>query len=216
MDNIKILIADDHAMIRDGLKLLFSRNKDFSIVGEAASGADVVEKFKATDPDLVILDISMPDMNGMEAAKEILVINPLARIIILSMYNEEEYISYCIEAGVKGYVVKSEVSSELEYAVNAVIKGSTYFSQKAQEVIFKKYSRNIARKRKEEEIKLTVREMEIVKLISEGLTSNQIADKLFISPRTVDTHRANLMKKLNVKNSIELIKKMDRIGILNH
>jgi DNA-binding NarL/FixJ family response regulator len=214
MQKAKVFIADDHEMIRDGLKMLLSKNSDLKLVGEAGKGSEVLQKFTEVDADLLILDISMPDMNGMDVADKILSEQPDAKIIVLSMYNDEEYISRCIEHGVKGYVVKSEASSELLHAVNTVLKGGSYFSQQAQNVIFKKYTTNAIRKRKEADIKLTTREIEIVKLISQGLTSNGIAEKLFISPRTVDTHRANLMKKVGAKNSIELLKKMEKMGAL--
>jgi DNA-binding NarL/FixJ family response regulator len=215
MHKSKILIADDHSMIRDGVKTLLSKNKELTVVGEASNGRDAVEKFFILHPDLVILDISMPEMNGMEASQEILKENPEAKIIILSMYDDEDYISRCMEYGVKGYVIKNETGEELDYAVKTVLKGQNYFSSQVQQAIFKKYSNNVTKKKeKESDIKLTSRETEIVKLISDGLTSQQMADKLFISPRTVETHRANLMKKTGVKNSIELVKKMEKIGVL--
>src|SRR6478609_7417816 len=210
----KILIADDHAMIRDGVKTLLKQNKDCQVVGEAVNGNEAIEKYETLKPDLVILDISMPDMNGMEAANTIIKNHPEARVIILSMYDDEDYISQCIEYGVKGFVVKSESGSELNYAIKSVLEGRNYFSQRVQEVIVKKYTSGVKRKSKEPEVKLTSRELEIIKLISEGLTSHQIADKLFISPRTVETHRANLMKKMDVKNSIELVKKVEKMGVI--
>jgi DNA-binding NarL/FixJ family response regulator len=210
----KILIADDHAMIRDGVKTLLKQNKECSVVGEAVNGAEAITKYKSLKPDLAILDISMPEMNGMEAAREIIKLHPEARIIILSMYDDEDYISQCIEYGVKGFVVKSESGNELNYAIKSVLEGRSYFSHHVQEVIVKKYTSGVKRKPKEPEIKLTNREIEIIKLISDGLTSHQIADKLFISPRTVETHRANLMKKVGVKNSIELVKKVEKLGVM--
>jgi DNA-binding NarL/FixJ family response regulator len=210
----KILIADDHALIRDGVKTLLKQNKDCQVVGEAMNGIEAIEKYQVLKPDLAILDISMPDMNGMEAANEIIKKNPEARVIILSMYDDEDYISQCIEYGVKGFVVKSESGKELNYAIKSVLAGRNYFSQRVQEVIVKKYTTGVKKKPKEPEVKLTSREIEITKLISEGLTSQEIADKLFISPRTVETHRANLMKKVGVKNSIELVKKVGTMGVI--
>jgi DNA-binding NarL/FixJ family response regulator len=214
MTKHKILIADDHAMIRDGVKTLLKQNKDCQLAGEAVNGIEAIEQFKSLRPDLVILDISMPYLNGMEAAREIIKVDPNARIIILSMYDDEDYISQCIESGVKGFVVKSESGNELNYAIKSVLDGRTYFSQRVQEVIVKKYTSGVKRRPKESDVKLTSREVEITKLISEGLTSHQIADKLFISPRTVETHRANLMKKMGVKNSIELVKKVEKMGVI--
>lgn len=216
MHKAKILIADDHVMIRDGIKSLLSKNKELCVVGEAQNGVEALQKYKTLKPDLLIMDISMPEMNGMDASREILKDDPDAKIIILSMYDDEDYISRCMEQGVKGYVVKNETGDELIYAVTTILKGQTYFSSQVQQVIFRKYSTTVAKKKSSvPEIKLTAREVEIVKLIAEGLTSQQIANKLFISPRTVETHRANLMKKTGAKNSIELIKKVEMIDV-NH
>lgn len=209
-----IFIVDDHEMIREGMKLILSRNQDIQVIGEASCGKEAMEKFRTLSPDITILDISMPDMTGMDVAQRMLEEDPEAKIIMLSMYNDEDYISRCIEHGVKGYVIKSEASSELLHAVNTILNGNSYFSQQAQQTIFKKYSTNVITKRKVVDVKLTTREIEITRLIAEGLTSIQIADRLFISPRTVDTHRANLMKKVGVKNSIELLRKMEKIGVL--
>jgi DNA-binding NarL/FixJ family response regulator len=215
MPKHKILIADDHAMVRDGVKNLIQQNKDLTVIGEARSGNETLELYEKLKPDLLIMDISMPDMNGMEVSRTILAKNPNANIVILSMYDDEDYISRCLEYGVKGYVVKNESGSELEYAIRSVLQGKNYFSRQAQDVIFKKYSQNVTRKKpREEEISLTKREVEIVRLISEGLTSQQMADRLFISPRTVETHRANLMKKMSVKNAIELVKKAQQLDLL--
>lgn len=215
MQKHRILIADDHSMVRDGVKNLVSQNKELIVVGEAASGAQVLELFDSLKPDLLIMDISMPDMNGMEVSKQILANNPQANIVILSMYDDEDYISRCLEYGVKGYVIKNESGSELDYAIRSVLSGKNYFSRQAQDVIFRKYSNNVAKKKqREDQVKLTKREIEIIKLIAEGMTSQEMADKLFISPRTVETHRANLMKKIGVKNAIELVKKAKQLDLL--
>lgn len=215
MQKYKILIADDHPMIRDGVRNLIKQNKDLIVIGEARNGEETLIEYVTKQPDLLILDISMPDKNGMDISREILEQNPDAKIIMLSMYDDEDYISRCLECGVKGYVVKNESGAELEYAIQAVIQGNNYFSRQAQDVIFKKYSQNVTRKRqRDEEISLTNRETEIIELIAEGLTNQQMADKLFISPRTVETHRANVMKKVGVKNAVELIKKANQYGII--
>jgi DNA-binding NarL/FixJ family response regulator len=217
MPKHKILIADDHAMVRDGVKNLIHQNKDLTVIGEARSGNETLELYDKLQPDLLIMDISMPDINGMEVSRTILARNPNANIVILSMYDDEDYISRCLEYGVKGYVVKNESGSELDYAIKSVLQGKNYFSRQAQDVIFKKYSQNVSKKKQKEEdaINLTKREIEIIKLIADGLTSQQMADRLFISPRTVETHRANLMKKLTVKNAIELVKKAQQLNLLS-
>jgi DNA-binding NarL/FixJ family response regulator len=215
MKKFKILIADDHSLIREGVKTLITRNKNITIVGEAANGNQAVELYEKLSPDLVILDISMPQKNGMEAAQEILAADENANIVMLSMYDDEDYISKCIELGVKGYVIKNESGNELEYAIQAVLNGKTYFSQQAHEVIFRKYTQRISKKKETSSmVSVTKREIEIIKLIAEGLTSQEMANKLFISPRTVETHRSNLMKKMGVKNSIELVRKAQQAELL--
>jgi DNA-binding NarL/FixJ family response regulator len=211
----KILIADDHAMIRDGVKSLLKQNKEYVIAGEAVSGRQAIDKFNELQPDLLILDISMPDMNGMEVSKTILEQDVAANIIILSMYDDEDYITRCMELGVKGYVVKNESGNELDHAIKSVLNGKTYFSNQVQQVIFKKYSQNVVRKKEKQDlIKPTKREVEIIKLISEGLTSQEMADRLFISLRTVETHRGNLLKKMGVKNAVELIRKAQQMELI--
>jgi len=209
------MLADDHAMIRAGVKNLLKESKDITIVGEAENGRQAIDLYEELKPDLIILDISLPDMNGMEVTQKILAFDANANILMLSMYDDEDYVGRCIENGVKGYVVKNESGQELEYAVHTILEGKTYFSQQVHKVILNKYKRGVVKKKeRHEDIKLTAREIEIVKLIDDGLTSVQMADKLFISPRTVETHRANLMKKFAVKNSIELVKKARQINIL--
>lgn len=208
----KVLIADDHAILRDGIRSLVSRIKNMKVVGEASGGQEAIDMFAALKPNLLILDISMPDKNGMEVSKEILEASPDANIIILSMYDDEDYINRCLELGVKGYVVKNESGTELEFAIRSVLEGKNYYSSQVQKVIFRKHSQTVNRSRQREKIKLTQREIEIIRLISQGFTSQEMADKLFISPRTVDTHRANLLKKCNVKNSMELINKLASLG----
>jgi len=216
MRKFKIMLADDHALIRSGVRNLLKLSKDIEVIAEAENGRQAIDLFEEVRPDLIILDISMPDMNGMDAGLKILEIDPSANILMLSMYDDEDYVSRCIENGVKGYVVKSESGQELEYAVRTILQGKTYFSRQAQEVILNKYKQTVARKRdRQESVKLTAREIEIIKLIDDGLTSQQMADKLFISPRTVETHRANLMKKFAVKNAIELVKRARQLHIVS-
>lgn len=210
-----ILIADDHAMIRQGVRSLLSRNEQWHVVGEAVNGREAIEHYNDLKPDLIILDISMPEVNGMDVAQKILDDHEDAKIIVLSMYNDDDYISKCMEHGIRGYVVKSETGGQLEEAVKTVLRGEVYFSNEAQKAILKRYSNTLTRKKNtESSIRLTAREIEIVKLIGEGMTNQQMADRLFISQRTVETHRANLMKKVGVKNAIELVKKVERLGLI--
>lgn len=214
MCKVEILIADDHAMIRQGVKSLLSRNAQWNVVGESVNGREAIQHFHELRPDLMILDISMPEVNGMDVAKHILTGNQDAKIIILSMYNDDDYISKCLEHGVRGYVVKSETGDQLEQAVETVLRGECYFSSDVQKSIVKRYSNDLAKKKTPDVERLTVREIEIVKLIGEGLTNQVMADRLFISARTVETHRANLMKKMGAKNAIELVNKVKRLGVI--
>lgn len=213
MTKYKILLADDHVMIREGIKILLKKNKEYDVIGEAVNGLDAIEKFKELKPDLVILDISMPELSGMDTAKQLLKIDPDALIIILSMFDDEDYIRLCIEIGVKSYVVKSESSEELVDSIKYVLAGETYFSSQVQQVVMKKYTRGVKSNKNQMRVKLTEREIEIVKLISDGLTSHEIASKLFISSRTVETHRSNLLSKVDAKNSMEMLKKLDDLDI---
>src|SRR6478736_292104 len=216
MTKHKIILVDDHALIRSGVKNLLKQSRDMAVIGEAETGLQAIDLYEELKPDLIVLDISLADMNGMDVSQKILEIDPNANILMLSMYDDEDYVSRCIENGVKGYVVKSESSQELEYAVRTILQGKTYFGRKAQELILNKYKRGLVKKKERtDNLKLTPREIEIIKLIDDGLTSNEMANKLFISPRTVETHRANLMKKFAVKNSIELVKKARNLQIIS-
>jgi len=215
MSKFKILIADDHAMIRNGIKTMLKENKNYVVAGEATNGEEAVEKFKSLTPDLTILDISMPGLNGMEAAKEILQQKSDAKIVILSMFDDEDYINRCMEVGVMGYVIKNESVNELEYAVTSALQGKVYYSSQVQQSLFKKFtSNNKAKRNHEPNLRLTNREIEIIRLIAEGFTSQEMASKLFISPRTVETHRANLMKKTGVKNVVELVRKAQELELI--
>ncbi len=203
-------------MVRAGIRSLLAKNEELEIVGEAASGTETIDIYNSLNPDLLIMDISMPNKNGMEVAEELLSADPEARIIILSMYDDEEYINKCIELGVRGYVIKSESSDELEYAIKSALNDKLYFSNQAQKVIFSKYAirKSDGQRKERNTYQLTAREKEVIKLISEGMTSNQMAEKLIISPRTVETHRAKVMKKLGVKNVVELLKEIEKSNIL--
>lgn len=211
----RILIVDDHALIRDGIKNLIRTNPDYLVSAEAEDGVQAIRIYKEIQPDIVIMDLSMPFKGGMEASKEILTLDANAKILILSMYEDEDYISQCMKIGVKGFVVKNESGVELLKAIGTILEGKNYFSTRVQQVIVNQYAnQNIRSNRLDDDVKLTNREIEIVKLIAEGLTSGEVANKLFISQRTVETHRANLMKKLGVKNAIELVKRVEKLHLI--
>jgi DNA-binding NarL/FixJ family response regulator len=213
MDKIRILLVDDHAVFRQGLMSLLREEEYVEEITEAHTGEHGVRQYKQLLPDIVVVDMSMPDMNGIEVSKKILAINPQASIIILSMHDGSEYISRCMELGVKGYIVKTEHVQEVKKAIRSVMGGQLYFGPTAQKAIFEKFSLS-SYKKNSKLTQLTEREREILLEIQRGLTSQQIADKLFISHRTVETHRTNLFKKCNAKNSIDLIRKVEELGLL--
>ena len=214
---LKILLADDHQLVRNGIRMFLESEKDFEVTAEANNGNDAIEKNKDFKPDLVLLDISMPEKNGLEAAPEILSASNKPKIIMLSMYLDEQYINSCMEAGVHGYIHKGADQDELINGVKKVMEGTSFYSKDVRDVMVNNYISSLKKKKQQlaqPEIKLTKRELEVIKLIMKGYTSNQIAEELFISNRTVDTHRANLMQKLDVKNSIELINKVTEENLL--
>ena len=214
-DNLKIALVDDHSLIRDGIKslLLSSQNKNLNII-EGSNGKDALEIVKKNKPDIMVLDISMPDMNGMQVAEEIIGSEDDIKVIMLSMYSDYEYVSHCIEIGVHGYILKGE-GHEIIDALESLSTGRPYYSSGVRDLIVSQYTAKVRKKNTEEEkIILTNREKEVIKHVVDGLTSLEIADILFISARTVDTHRSNIMKKLKVKNSIALINKVKDMALL--
>jgi DNA-binding NarL/FixJ family response regulator len=202
MEKIRIIITDDHQLFRNGLKILLNAFPDFEVVGEALNGHEFIEIIKNTNAEIALMDINMPEMDGIEATRRGLKINPHINVIALSMYGEEEYYYKMIDAGAKGFLLKDSNINEVREAILTVIKGGSYFSQELLYNVIQKI------KHRENEIKmanLSKREKEILIKICEGLSNQEIADTLFISKRTVDKHRANLLSKTNSKNTASLI-----------
>ncbi|HPY67795.1 MAG TPA: response regulator transcription factor [Bacteroidales bacterium] len=202
MEKIRIIITDDHQLFRNGLKILLNAFPDFEVVGEALNGHEFIEIIKNTNAEIALMDINMPEMDGIEATRRGLKINPKINVIALSMYGEEEYYYKMIDAGAKGFLLKDSNINEVREAILTVIKGGSYFSQELLYNVIQKI------KHRENEIKmanLSKREKEILIKICEGLSNQEIADTLFISKRTVDKHRANLLSKTNSKNTASLI-----------
>jgi DNA-binding NarL/FixJ family response regulator len=209
MKTIKIVLADDHELVREGLKNVLEQQKGFKIVAQAANGKEAVEKTAAYKPDVVLLDISMPVLSGVETVKILRHDFPHVKIIMLSMHNDAAHINQCIDNGADGYLVKSEGSAEMIKAITTVMDGRQFFSAEATKVILESALKLRAQKNSQHSTidELTDREKEVLKYIATGASNHEIADTLFISFRTVETHRANLMKKLYAKNSIELVNK---------
>jgi DNA-binding NarL/FixJ family response regulator len=194
----KIIIVDDHKLFRNGLRFILSEIEGVEIVGEASNGKEFLELLKFLKPDLVLMDISMPVMNGVEASREALEKYPNLKILVLSMFGEDAYYNTMIDIGVKGFILKDSDNSELKNAIQSILKGNNYFSQD----LLLKLIRN---KTSAPSIKLSRRESEILTLICKGYSTNLISEQLHISHRTVERHRASLLSKTDSSNSISLV-----------
>ncbi len=206
MAAISVLIADDHEIVRFGISTYLSSSKDIEIVGEASTGEECIKLFKETHPDICILDIDMPDKNGIETAKEIRELEEETKILILSMHINEDILREALEANINGYLLKNTEKADLLHGIRAIVKGQQVFSDPISDLMKKSFLRKNDQAGSFDHHHITEREQEILQLIVDGLTSKQIAKKLYISPRTVDTHRANLMEKLKLNNIAELVR----------
>ena len=206
MVKTRILLADDHDIVRKGLRYLLGKYNDLEIVGEAVDGRQTVRLVEAVNTDIVIMDIGMPLLNGIDAAAQIVKQNPRIGVIILSMHSDEDYVLRALNAGVKGYLLKDTVESDLLPAIDAVRKGRTFFSSAVTDVMQEDYVRQLQSKGlKDSYYLLTDREREILQLLAEGKSNKEVAGVLDLSPLTVETHRANLMQKLNLHSTAEIV-----------
>jgi DNA-binding NarL/FixJ family response regulator len=212
---IRILLADDHNIMRRGLRLLLERQPGFEVVGEAADGRQAVEQAEATRPDIVILDIAMPNMSGIEAAQRISPLLPHAAIVILSMHSDEGYVLRALKAGAKGYILKDSAENDLIEAIRAVSAGKAFFSPEISNILVEDYVREMRRRGAEDSYELlTSREREILQMLAEGKSNKDIATLLNLSLYTVETHRRNLQDKLNLHSVAELILYAVRKGLI--
>lgn len=202
MEKIHIIITDDHQLFRNGLKILLNAFPEFEVTGEASDGSEFLNILKNTPADVVLMDINMPEMDGIEATRRALKMFPELDVIALSMYGEEEYYNKMVDAGAKGFLLKDSNISEVKEAILTVRKGGSYFSQ---ELLYHVIQKIKHRENESKATNLSKREKEILFKICEGLSNHEIADSLFISKRTVDKHRANLLGKTNSKNTASLI-----------
>ncbi len=204
MENkVRLIIVDDHEIFRKGLIMVVNKFKDVEVVAEASNGKEFLSILEKQEIDMVFMDIEMPLMNGIEATKVALEKYPELKIVALSMFGEEEYLKHMLDAGVKGFLLKNVSKETLERAILAVASGNNYFSEELLHFFTKKYISSD--KPENDEIKLTKRELEVLQLIAKGLTDQEIADTLFISQRTVNGHRANLISKTGSKNTVNLL-----------
>lgn len=216
MKQIRILLADDHNVIRRGLRLLLESQPGFSVVAEAADGRQAVEQALATKPDVVVLDISMPQLSGTEAAQRITESLPGTAIVVLSMHSDEGYVLRALRAGAKGYLVKDSAEGDLIEAIRAVSQGRSFFSPEISRMLVEDYIREIrARGVNDSYELLTAREREILHLLAEGKSNKDIAALLNLSLFTVETHRRNLQEKLNLHSIAELILYAVRKGVIS-
>jgi DNA-binding NarL/FixJ family response regulator len=218
MKTTKILIVDDHEVVRDGLKNILTSLDNITIAGEAGNGEDAVKMYSSLKPDLVIMDISMPGMNGIEATRVIKEKDPDARILILTMHDNQEYLNQIIRSGAKGFILKNTDKEELLDAVRTVAGGDNFFSKDISKLIIDNYIRTAKETEKTDaykEVPLTKREIEILKLIASGYSNQEIANILYISYNTVDTHRKNIMHKLAIKNTAGLVRYAIEKGLIS-
>lgn len=201
-----VLIADDHEIVRYGISTFLSSSEDIEIVGEASTGEECIELFKKTNPDICLLDIGMPDKNGIETARLIRSLNKETKILILSMHINKQILNDVLEAGINGYLLKNTDKADILNGIRAIMKGQQVFSDPISDLMKESYLNKSYTRPKKSHHEITNREQEILKLIVDGFTSKEIAQKLYISPRTVDTHRANLMQKLELNNVAELVR----------
>ncbi len=215
MQKIRVLVVDDHTIVRDGIRALLSLTTDIEVVGEAANGREAIEKTRELAPDVVLMDIVMPIMDGLEATRRIHKEFAETKVLVLTQYDEEEYIFSIIEAGAQGFITKMAASSELASGIRAVCHGDSFLSPIAAKAFVEDYQRVAPMRWKDDPYQqLTEREREVLKLVAEGHTTQEIADILLLSPKTVEGHKTNLMAKLDIHNKTELIKYAIRKGIV--
>lgn len=217
-EKITVLIADDHTIVRHGLVSLLSLSEEFEVVGEAENGRDAVDLAISKSPDVVLMDIGMPILNGLEATRQIRKLAPQIKVLVLSGYDNDEYILQVIQSGANGYILKNSLLEDLYAAIRSVNKGQAFFSPSVSKILVDSYvgrpSAGTSSGYKPAGRPLTTREREILQLIAEGHLHHQIAERLSISVRTVDTHRNNIMKKLDVHDTASLVTYAIRNGIL--
>jgi len=215
MSQVRILLAEDHAVMRTGLRLVLERQPDFEVVGEASDGREAVALVEQHHPDVVVMDIGMPNLNGIEATRQICNAQPACAVVILSMHSDEAYVLRSLKAGARGYLLKESAESDLISAIRAVQAGKAFFSPVVSRMLVEDYVRQLQDKEIEDSYDLlTPREREILQLIAEGKSNKEVAAILNLSLYTVETHRGNLMEKLNLHTVPELILYAVRKGVI--
>ena len=216
MKPIRVLLADDHKLIRAGLVLVVQQQPDLSVIGEADDGRQAVQLVESLRPDVVVMDIGMPNLNGIEAARQITASRPDTAVVILSMHADEGYVLRALKAGARAYLLKDSATTDLVQAIRAVVEGKSFFSPAVSKVLLQDYMRKLRRSGAEDSYDLlSPREREVLQLVAEGQSNKEVANLLNLSTYTVETHRAKIMQKLNLKGVPELILYAVRKGIIS-
>ena len=215
MEPLRLLVADDHEIVRKGLRTLLEAQPGWQVTAEAADGREAVEKAKTLKPDVTVLDIGMPALNGLEAARQMIKNDARAKILILTMHDSDPLIREVLDAGARGYVLKSDASRDLVTAINAVRSNKTFFTAKVAQIVLDGYLDKKPRKDEDSaKLRLTPRQREIVQLLAEGKSSKEVAVALGLSVKTAETHRANIMKRLDCHSVSELVRYAVRNNII--
>lgn len=210
---LSILLADDHDVVLAGLRSTLERQPNVRIIGEAADGRAAVQLAQELSPDIVVMDISMPGLNGIEATRQIRGVAPEIKVITLSMHSDRQFVAAALKAGAVGYVLKNSAAAELPKALKAVTRGDIYLSPKITDIVVQDYVRHVPECQRPVSETLTAREREVLQLLAEGQTSKEIASVLHLSPKTVETHRSQIMERLDIHTVAELTKFAVREGI---
>jgi two-component system response regulator NreC len=215
MGKTRVLLADDHRLMRSGLRLVIERHPEFTVVGEADDGRQAVSMAESLQPDVIVMDIGMPNLNGIEAARQISEKHPEIAIVMLSMHSDEGYVLRALKSGARAYLLKDSAEEDLTRAIEAVRDGKSFFSPAVSKVLLQDYMRKLQRAGVEDSYDLlSGREREVLQLVAEGKSSKEIAGLLNLSTYTVETHRSNIMQKLNLKGIPELILYAVRKGLI--
>lgn len=211
---IEVLLADDHAMFRAGLRALLASEGNIEVIGEASNGDEAVDMARTEKPDIVVMDLSMPEADGLEATRRITALDLDADVLVLTVHGEEEYLVPVVEAGASGYLTKTSADRDLVEAINVVAKGEVYLPPQATKLLLREYKQAEEGSDQSRLHDLSPREQEVLALTAEGFSSREIGEKLFISPKTVDTYRSRIMKKLELNHRSELVRFALRVGLL--